>query len=139
MFLSRTSYARGATLIHGLTHALCEVPSHSRQLTYASTSQNTRRYWYMPLTVPSAVHLTACISIRITPSRTLCGRITVVISASSVCLLFIFYKITMFLCVCQQKHSISYSFYLIQHHNHQMIVLCTKYYQAFQPTSMHQL
>ena len=32
---------RGATLIHGLTRALVRIPSYPRQLTYASTLQNT--------------------------------------------------------------------------------------------------
>ena len=34
----------GATLIHGIFHALCEIQSYLRQLTYASTSQNTQNY-----------------------------------------------------------------------------------------------
>ena len=33
---------RGATLIYGLNRTLCEIPSYSRQLTYAFTSQSTR-------------------------------------------------------------------------------------------------
>ena len=44
----------------------------------------------------------------------------------SVCLLFIFYKNTTFLCVCQQKYSISYSFYLIHHYYRPVIGHCTK-------------
>ena len=28
-------YTRGATLLHGMTHALCEIPAYFRQLTYA--------------------------------------------------------------------------------------------------------
>jgi len=35
-------YIRGATLIR-VIRALCDVPSHIRQLTYACTSGNTRR------------------------------------------------------------------------------------------------
>ena len=35
-------FTRGATLIHGLTRALGGIPSYSRQLTYAFTSQSTR-------------------------------------------------------------------------------------------------
>ena len=49
---------RGATLIHGLPRALGRIPSYPRQLTYACTSQNTRHC--VPLTAPSAVHLTTC-------------------------------------------------------------------------------
>lgn len=32
---------RGATLLHGLTRALSEIPTYLRQLTYALTSRNT--------------------------------------------------------------------------------------------------
>ena len=32
---------RGATLIHGMTRALSEIPTYPRQLTYAHTLQNT--------------------------------------------------------------------------------------------------
>lgn len=45
LLLSRTSvifFTRGATLLHGMTRALCGIPLYSRQLTYASTSRNTR-------------------------------------------------------------------------------------------------
>lgn len=49
---------RGATLFHGLTHALSEVPSYFRQLTYANTSQNTK--FKKLFLAPSAVHLTNC-------------------------------------------------------------------------------
>ena len=45
------------------------------------TSQNTR---LLPLTAPSAVHLADCFSIRLSAPRTLCTRIPVFISASSV-------------------------------------------------------
>ena len=45
------------------------------------TSQNTR---LLPLTAPSAVHLADCFSIRLSAPRTLCARIPVFISASSV-------------------------------------------------------
>jgi len=38
---SKFKITRGATLIHGLTRALGGIPSYSRQLTYALTSQNT--------------------------------------------------------------------------------------------------
>ena len=46
-----------------------------------------------PLTAPSAVHLAACISIRLSPSRTLCARITALISASTVYYTKLFYKL----------------------------------------------
>ena len=41
--------SRGATLIHGLTRALSEIPAYLRQLTYAYTSQNT---WQLPFPAP---------------------------------------------------------------------------------------
>ena len=52
--------ARGATLIRpaiARPSALCEVPSHSRQLTYALTS----RILGLPFPTPSAAHLMACV------------------------------------------------------------------------------
>ena len=33
---------RGATLIHGKSHALSKIPAYPRQLTYAITLQNTQ-------------------------------------------------------------------------------------------------
>ena len=42
-----------------IARALSEVPSYSRQLTYAHTSWNTR---LSPLTMPSAAHLATRIS-----------------------------------------------------------------------------
>ena len=40
--------------------ALSRVPTHSRQLTYANTSQNTQHGKTTLLTAPSTVHLTTC-------------------------------------------------------------------------------
>ena len=36
-------FTRGATLIHGMTRALCGIPSYSRQLTYASRHRILKR------------------------------------------------------------------------------------------------
>lgn len=64
------------------SHALCKILTYLRQLTYASRHRVLG--FSNPLTVPSAVHLATCISIRLSASRTLCARIITLISASSV-------------------------------------------------------
>ena len=51
---------RGSTLIHGMTRALCGIPAYPRQLTYASTLQNTKQIENLLFPAPSAVHLMTC-------------------------------------------------------------------------------
>ena len=61
--------ARGATLIHGVSRALCGIRTYPRQLTYASTSRNTEP---KPFPAPSVIHLPARILPGSQRSRTLC-------------------------------------------------------------------
>ena len=39
----RIYFTRGATLIYGLNRTLCEIPSYSRQLTYASRTDASQQ------------------------------------------------------------------------------------------------
>ena len=61
-------FIRDTTLLHGLTHALYEIPTYLRQLTYASTLQHTRFPFGCTLSGPSYDLNTA----RLSPPRTLC-------------------------------------------------------------------
>ena len=74
---------RGATLIHSKTCALSRILTYSRQLTYANTSQNTRRKKYTfdyALSGPFDKLFLAWFS----ASQALCKGIVAVISASTV-------------------------------------------------------
>ena len=78
------------------------------------TSQNTKR---SPFPVPSAVHLTICISTRLSPSRTLCARITALISASTVYYTKLFYKLPhTYIFVKHFFQILLFTFFLIPYH-----------------------
>ena len=84
------------------------------------TSQNTKHYCSTNLLlfpVPSAVHLTTCISTRLSPSRTLCARITALISASTVYYTKFFYKLPhTYIFVKHFFQILLFTFFLIPYH-----------------------
>ena len=66
---------------------------------------------------PSAVHLAACISTRLSPSRTLCARITAFISASTVYYTKLFYKLPhTYIFVKHFFQILLFTFFLIPYH-----------------------
>ena len=114
----RIYFTRGATLIYGLNRTLCEIPSYSRQLTYASRHRILSLLCNLqPFTVPSAAHLADCISTRLSPSRTLCARITALISASTVYYTKLFYKLPhTYIFVKHFFQILLFTFFLIPYH-----------------------
>ena len=82
------------------------------------TSQNTEPIRYIQLlAAPSAVHLAACISTRLSPSRTLCARITALISASTVYYTKLFYKLPhTYIFVKHFFQILLFTFFLIPYH-----------------------
>ena len=79
------TYPRCHLVFTALGRALCGIPVYPRQLTYAPTSQATKhRAFHSALRGP----FDNLFPIRIPASRTLCGGITAVISASTVFIRF---------------------------------------------------